>query len=93
MSCSAALAALARVWIPSPPALLAGAREVHALVVLAACVAPLPLVFEDGHDPVEVVGRLLYAVQLRSGDAALGSGRVFPRRWMGRKIAFESVPT
>lgn len=48
VSCSAALAALARVWIPFPPALLADAREVHAHVVHAVRVAPMPLVFEDG---------------------------------------------
>lgn len=90
MSCSAALAALVRVWIPFPPALLADAREVHAHVVLAARVAPMPLVFEDDHGPVQVVSGLLDAVQDRFGDAALDLGRVLRRRWMGRKTAFEA---
>ena len=92
MTCSVALGALARVWIPSPPTLLAEAREVHAHAVLAARVAPMALVFEDAHDTEEFVICLLEAVQARFGDAALDFGRALTCRWMGRKIAFESVP-
>ena len=44
---------LARVWFPSPPTLLADAREVHAHAVLAARAALPPLAFEDGPDPEE----------------------------------------
>ena len=92
VSCSAALAALARVWIPSPSALLADAREVHAHAVLAARSAVRPLAFEDDPNPEEAVSGLLDSVQARFGDAALDLGRVLRRRWMGRKIAFQAVP-
>ena len=60
--------------------------------MLAACVAPMPLVFDDGHDPEEVVSGLLDAVQGRFRDAALYFPRVLRRRWTARKIALEAVP-
>ena len=77
--------------IPSPPALLADVREVHAHAVLAARSAIRPLAFEDGPDPEEAMSGHLDSVQARFGDAALDFGRVLRRRCIGRKIAFKVV--
>ena len=50
------------------------------------------LEFCSGPDPERTLSDLIDAAHGRFGAAALDLGRVLRRRWMGRKIAFESVP-
>ena len=86
------LAALARVSLPVPLALLADAREVHPHAVLAARAAIQPLAFDGRSAPGQAVSGLFDAVQGRFGAAALDFARVLRRRWMGREIVFQAVP-
>ena len=51
------------------------------------------LEFCTGPDPERTLSDLIDTAQGRFGAAALDLGRVLRRRWMGRKIAFESVPS
>ena len=57
---------------------------VHAHAVLAARVVPMALVFEDAHDPEEIVSGQLNAVQARFGDPALDFGPVLRPGWVIR---------
>ena len=72
-----------RAAAPTPYRRLPSSTRGHSVPELGFC---------DNPDPEGVISDLLDAVQERFGATALGLGRVLRRRWMGPKIAFESVP-
>ena len=82
------LCRLARCW----PARLAPGPSVVATAELEGASPGPALAFLEGADTEAALSDVLDAVQARFGTAALDFGRVLRRRWMGRKIAFESVP-
>ena len=80
---------LAREW-PAAADFRPGS-SVHVMADLGPGGCPSALEFCPVLGP-EGVSYLLDAVQARLGLDVLDFGRILRRRWMGRKIAFESVP-
>ena len=81
---------LARGW-PFDQLEVGYAYSVPAVAVLDNRLNSPELGLCDGPDPEGVISDQLHAVQGRFGATLPDLGRVLPRRWMGRKIAFESV--
>ena len=84
------LQGLARGW-PFDRLDASGTHYVHGAAVLDQSLALPDVGFCDGSGAGGAIRGLLDMVQGRFGVATLELGRVLRRRWMRRKIAFESM--